>query len=184
MHLIETMSASTGLKIDKPFIQTEEIDLPKKPYITFHPEHNKGTRRLYTKWVEVVKNLTGYDLVQIGSRDGVKYEDYGVNTDYLEKININQLAYLIKHAELHLGYDSFPIHLASYFNVKIVGLWSLYASHSYPYFSDPNSYIMLEPDYDKLGLKPSYKDNDKFRLIDKIKPSDIVDSVNRLMKKC
>lgn len=182
MHIIETMSACTGLKIHKPFIQTEEIDLPDRPYITFHPVHKKGTRRKYDHWVNVIENLKEYYIVQIGEKNNIKYEDYGVNIKYLEKTNMNQLAYLIKNAKLHLGYDSFPIHIASAFGVKIVGLWSQWSSHSYPFFSNPKDYIILEPDYNKIGIKPSFSDDDQHQLINYIRPEDIIESVHRLMR--
>ena len=190
MHIIETMSGCTGLKINKPFIKTEAITLPPQPYITFHPVHTKGNQRKYKGWTTVVDGLRDsvaqevsprYNLIQIGESDNIKYENYGVNVDYLEKTNVNQLAYLIKHSSLHLGYDSLPVHLASHFGVRIVGLWSRWSSHSYPYFSSPKDYIILEPDYDDIGIKPSFGDNDPYDLINTLCPERIIKAVKKIL---
>ena len=157
--VIETMSACTGLKIHKPYIDTEEVELPYKEYITFHPAHKKGTRRKYNKWIEVIKNLN-VNIIQVGGLDENDYSKFGVNTRYADGTTINQLAYIIKNARMHLGYDSLPVHLASYFNVPIVAIYNQWSSHSYPYFSKNN--IIIEPDYDAMKIKPCFSNNDPF----------------------
>lgn len=180
MHIIETMSAVTGLKIHRPYIHTEEVILPYKKYITFHPVHTKGTRRKYDHWPEVVKNLK-YNILQVGESDAIDYSKYGINTTFLDNTNVHQLAYIIKHAQLHLGYDSLPVHLASYFKTPIVALYSQWSSHSYPYFS--NNYAIIEPDYSKIGIKPSFNDNDNFNLINYITPEKVIDAVHTMLER-
>lgn len=178
MHIIETMSAVTGLKIHRPYIHTEEVILPYKKYITFHPVHTKGNRRKYDHWPDVVKNLK-YNILQVGESDDIDYSKYGIDTTFLNNTNVHQLAYIIKHAKLHIGYDSLPVHLASYFKTPIVALYSQWSSHSYPYFS--NNYSIVEPDYSKIGIKPSFSNDDTFDLINFIPPQNIIDAIYKTL---
>ena len=50
MHLVETYALNCGLKIEKPHIKLEEIELPEKKYITLHTHCEKGTARDYKNW--------------------------------------------------------------------------------------------------------------------------------------
>ena len=177
MHLIETFSGVTGLKIKSPFIHTDEVSLPSGKYITFHPTHKKGNRRNYKRWSEVIDGIRSedYEIVQVGDRG----DFFDVYDDYLENTTMNQLAYIIQHSSLHLGYDSFPVHLSSYFKVPVVAIYNQWSSHSYPYFSDPATYRIIEPDYSVI--KPSFSDNDPFDLINTINPQNIIKAVKELL---
>ena len=145
MHLVETYALVSGCKISKPFIHLEPIDLPINKYITFHGFSPKGSSKQYNRWPDVLKMLKDdpeftYDIIQIGGIDDYKYEH--ADHSYLGKTTYNSLAYLIKHTEIHLGFDSLPIHLASHFNRKIVALYPWYAQNCGPYFSHKNDCII------------------------------------------
>ena len=180
MHFLETYALVAAAKISKPFIQEEEIDLPKGPYITFHPSHSKGTARQYDYWDKVINNLKesniSQEIIQVGEVNDSKYE---INTSYLGLTTYNSLAYLIKNAELHLGYDSLPVHLASHYNKKIVALYPHWVESSGPYFSEPKDIRILEPDFSTI--KPCYSYNDPYRLLNTINPELIVSSVIELL---
>ena len=105
MHILETYSLISGAKIDKCFIQEEEIVLPEKPFITFHPYSPKGNSKQYKYWDDVISlllqnNKFNYDIIQIGEKTDPVYNR--VNSLYLGKTTYNSLAYLIKHCSLHL----------------------------------------------------------------------------------
>ena len=184
MHLIETYALNCGIKIDKPHIKLEEIDLPVKKYITLHTYCEKGPARNYKNWNSVTMDLVSnpnfdFDIIHIGVVESERI--IGCNNSYLGKTNFHQLAYLIKNSQLHLGYDSFPAHLASHFSKRMVVLYNSYSQHSYPYWSDPKDVVRLEVDYEKDG-KPSYANTDPLDLINKVQHSTIVQSVLNLLE--
>ena len=183
MHLIETYALNCGLKIENPHIRLEEIELPIKKYITLHTLWDKGTDSDYKYWNNVALDLTAhlefnFDIVHIGNLESQRI--IGCNDKYLGKTNFHQLAYLIKHSELHLGYDSLPVHLASHFSKKMVVLYNAYSQHSYPYWSDPKDVELLEVDYGKEG-KPSYSYSDPLDLMNKIDYMTVVSGVLKLL---
>ncbi len=181
MHILETYALLTGCKIDKCFIAEEPIQLPEKKYITFQGYSPKGNNKQYDKWnevLELLKSNPNFDreIIQIGEADDFKYP---VNVSYLGKTTYNSLAYLIKHSDLHLGFDSLPIHLASYYNIKIVGLYSYYPSTCGPYFSDPQKIRLFHPDFSKI--KPTFFNDDPFRIMNSIDHNEIYKAVLELL---
>jgi ADP-heptose:LPS heptosyltransferase len=182
MHILETYALLSGCKINKCFIEEETIVLPSTQYITFHPFSPKGNSRQYDKWDTVIQLLKqntnfNYNIVQVGELSDPKYNN--VDVSYLGATNYNSLAYLIKNASLHLGYDSLPIHLASYYNIPIVGIYAWYAKNCGPYFSSDKKVKILEPDFSKI--KPTYGMEDPNRLINNISPYKIYSSVITLL---
>jgi ADP-heptose:LPS heptosyltransferase len=177
MHILESYALTAGCKIGKSFIHEEKIGLPNNKYITFHPYSSKGSSKQYEKWPEVLDLLKSnkkfdYEIIQIGEKNDLIYS---VNSFYLGKTSYNSLAYLIKHSSLHLGFDSFPVHLASFYGKKIVCAYSYYASTCGPYFSDMNDIAIFEPNFGTI--KPIYGYDDPFKLIDTIDPNEIYKSV-------
>lgn len=193
MHFLESFALTTGLKISKPDILLQEINLPKLNYITFHPICLKAPARQYKKWGDVITKLKGaiknVEIIQIGDK-GI--ESFDVNTDYLGNLTVNQLAFLIKNSQLHLGYDSFPMHLASAFDRKIVSIFSCFPETCGPYFSRKEDIVLLEPNYPETKtffggrffehkLKPSFMEEDEGDLINTISVDSIVSSVIKLL---
>ncbi len=182
MHLLESYALTCGCFIDKCFIEEEKIDLPIKKYITLHSYNSKGTSRQYNNWHNVISYLQkdsrfNYDIVQIGTADDFKHN---INTSYLGKTSYNSLAYLIKNTELHLGFDSFPVHLASYYNKKIVALYPQYARNTGPYFSNKKDVYLFESiRYTKT--KPVFENNDPDGGINMIPPEHIGEAVLSLL---
>ena len=181
MHILETYALMTGSKIDKCYIEEESIVLPYEQYITFHPYSPKGNSKQYKFWNEVLDLLKAdskfsYRIIQIGEATD---EKYNVDTEYLGKTSYNSLAYLIKGSSLHLGFDSLPIHIASHYDVKIVALYSYYASTCGPYFSSESRVRILEPDFSKI--KPVFSYDDPFGSINTINPQTVYESVMSLL---
>jgi ADP-heptose:LPS heptosyltransferase len=182
MHLLETYSLLSNCKISECFIQDEQIDLPNKQYITFHGFNPKGSTRQYKHWHTVIELLNNdnrfdYEIIQIGGHIDPRYN--GTNTSYLGKTTYNSLAYLIKNCSLHLGYDSFPIHLASHYQKKIVGIYAHFIKNSGPYFSKTEDIILFEPD--SSITKPVFSENDPLGRINSIDPKLIYEAVIKLL---
>lgn len=182
MHLLEAYAMVSGAQIDKCFIHEEPIDIPQQPYITLHSYNPKGSGRQYRYWNNVIESLKSYskfdkyNIFQIGGSDDEKTL---ANTSYLGKTSYNSLAYLIKHADLHIGFDSLPVHLASFYNKKMVVLYAHYANNTRPYFSDSNKIVLLEPDHSKL--KPVFSQDDYLDQINSIDYNLIINAVIGLL---
>lgn len=183
MHLLETYAVCSGALIGRCYIEEDPITLPEGPFITVHSHNAKGTTRRYSHWQEVFRrlcrlpSLRGVTFVQVGGPDDPRIE--GVDPAWLGKTTYNSLAFLIKHAVMHIGFDSFPMHLASYYDRPMVCVFAQPSSISGPYFSSPGRAIILEPPYG--NHKPSWSDDDPLRLIDRIPPGQVVSSVVSLL---
>jgi len=177
MHLIEAYALASGAAIEKCFINEKEINLPSKKYITFHGVNPKGKYRQYDYWQIVIDDLLShpdfdYEIVQIGEDKDLKY--YRVNGDYLGKTNFLTLAFLIKNSELHFGYDSFPVHLAS-------ALYPQYAVNTGPFFNIENDCISIEAD-PNCKTKPIWSEFHSNDRINSISPKLIVKSILELLQ--
>lgn len=183
MHILEAYALSCGCPIDEPFIQEDTtLVLPDAKYITLHSYDPKGSARMYNKWADVIRILKqnpnfDYEIIQTGGLLDPKCE--GANHYYLGKTSYNTLAFLIKNAKLHLGFDSLPVHLASYYDIKIVALYGYYASMSRPYFSSFGNTKIFEPDFSKI--KPTFNYDDPYGLIQTIDPSKVAEAVFDLL---
>jgi len=183
MHLLESYALTAGCKISKCFIHEEPIELPHKKYITLNTYSNRGNSRQYDHWDQVIDRLLNnvkfneYTIIQTGNKEDPKHKN--VDTTYLGKTNYHSLAYLIKNASLHLGIDSFPVHLASHFDIKIVAIYFYYSSTCGPYFSSADKIRLFEPNFDKA--KPIFNYDDPLRLINTINPDDIYEAVGDLL---
>jgi hypothetical protein len=80
---------------------------------------------------------------------------------------------------LHVGADSFPTHVASYYDKKIVSLYSNnYISCVKPYFGNSENQILLEP---PRTTKPCFSFHEIPKTINKIKPEVIAKSILKLL---
>lgn len=182
MHLLETYAVSCGAQIGRCFIKEEPINLPSGPYITFHGVNHKGSSRQYNNWQKVIDTLKSnssftYEVVQIGGLLDHRFD--GISHEYLGQTSYGNLAYLISKSDLHLGFDSLPVHIASHYDKKIVALYCHYPSISGPYFSSDYNVKILQPDF--KHIKPTYHYNDPYNLIQTIDPFDIVQAVTSLL---
>jgi hypothetical protein len=81
---------------------------------------------------------------------------------------------------LHLGVDSFPVHIASSYNKKIVSLYSsLYAQNAGPYWGNKDDHVTLEPD--RGEGKPCFALEEYPKSINTIRPEKIAQSVVDLL---
>lgn len=149
--------------IDKDVSVKNEL-LGEHLYMTFHPGSGKDQweARRYNDWVDTIRNLKAYyadlKVVQIGTSDEPLVP--GVDIDLRGKTNYQQLASVVEGALLHLGIDSFSMHLAAALNTPLVALFgSSHATSTGPWVKnkEKSKYILLESQQ-KLGCaKACYK---------------------------
>lgn len=181
MHLVEQYALACGAKIDKPYIYEKFAALPFNNYITFSP-YSKPAKN-YDYWREVLfmllkdfKNL-GINVIQLGLKEEKLIEGC---YDMRGKLDINQTAYIIKRGILHLGADSFPTHIASSFDKKIVSLYSNSpAQNCGPFFSSKENFIAIESP--REGNKHSFALTENPKTINNIPPEEIACAVFKLM---
>lgn len=177
MHLIETYALASGSKIGRPYIYEKFFPLTAEKYITIHPI-SKFDSKSYSYWQEVVDFLfealtrSGIKIVQIGTKDDKKLKRCA---NINGQTNINQIAYILKNSMLHLGVDSFPTHVASHYNRKIVCLYSNnHIEAVKPYWGNPADHVLLQELEEK---KPSFSASESPKAVDNIKPETIVNHV-------
>lgn len=182
MHILENYALSCGLKIDKPYILEAFFPIPVEKYITLHPT-SKGSKS-YDFWQIVVDILfpilskNNISIIQIG-KEGDKSIKGCFNV--AGQTSINQVAFILHGALLHLGVDSFPTHIASSFDKKIVCLYSNnYINCVKPYWGDTKNHILLEPD--RKGNKPLFAFEENPKTINTITPESIAKSVCSLLE--
>jgi len=179
MHLIETYSLSTGSKIKKPFIYKKYFPIPFEKYITI--QNSSGMEgKCYDYFQEVLNFIqedlekNGYKIIQIGSK-----EDQPLNNVlHLQgQTNLNQTAFILENSKLHIGNDSFSIHMCSAFGVPLIGLYSVSSPEiAGPFWKNKNQ-ICLTPE----NWKPSFNPNESPKRVNEIKIESIIESIKVLL---
>lgn len=179
MHLIETYSLSTGSKIKKPFINKKFFPIPFEKYITI--QNSSGMQgKCYDYFQEVVNFVYedlekfGYKIIQIGNKNDKPL----TNVFNLQgQTNINQTAFILENSKLHIGNDSFAIHMCSAFDVPLIGLYSVSSPEiAGPFWKNKNQ-ICLTP----KNWKPSFNPNESPKRINEIKIESIIESIKLLL---
>jgi len=179
MHLVETYSLSTGSKIKKPFIHKKFFPLPFDKYITI--QNSSGMQgKSYDYFQEVVNFVYedlekfGYKIIQIGNKDDKQL----TNVFNLQgQTSINQTAFILENSQLHVGNDSFAIHMCSAFNVPLIGLYSVSSPEiAGPFWKNKNQ-ICLTP----KNWNPSFNPNESPKRVNEIKIESIIESIKTLL---
>ena len=179
MHLVETYSLSTGSKIKKPFIHKKFFPLPFDKYITI--QNSSGMQcKCYDYFQEVVNFVyedlgkAGYKIIQIGAK-----EDKALNNVFhlQGQTNINQTAFILENSKLHIGNDSFAIHMCSAFDVPLIGLYSVSSPEiAGPFWKNKNQ-ICLTP----KNWNPSFNPNESPKRVNEIKIESIIESIQTIL---
>jgi len=183
MHLIERYSLSTGLKIDNPIIAEQFYPVVHDKYVCFHAS-SKDNLRDYDYWSEVKLLLKpffkkfGLKTLQIGLE---KDPSLDCDIDLRGRTNMRQMAYVVKKSELFIGVDSFPAHLAGFFNKKMVSIYSnSFAACVRPYWGSPKNQKIIETERPN-GEKPSFSFSENPKTVNRIKPERIANAVLELL---
>jgi len=182
MHLVEQYALACGVKIDKPFVETNYFPLPFKDYIIIHPSSGMKAKD-YDHYKDVIELIypylkkAGIEIVQIGTdKDPTLPNSYVVN----QKTSLGQSFYLIKNCMLLLGNDSFSSHVAGGFNKKVVSLYSnLYKECCQPYWGDTDKQTLIQAP--RKGLKPSFSAEEQNKVVNNIFPEEVARAVLNLL---
>lgn len=179
MHLAEAYALSCGVKIDRPFISKAFYPITASKYITIHSQRKSDSRRyeFFDHVLTLLKSkLDDYAFLQVGSKNDPRIE----GTLDLRHLSYSQMAYVISQASVHIGEDSFPAHLAGYYNIPLVSLYSnLHPSNSRPYWGDRSKQRILQADL--KGKKPSYSDRENPKTINTIFPEVVANAALDLL---
>lgn len=180
MHLVESQALCSGLKIGKPFIWDHFTPLPfDGSFISFQP-FSKYESKNYDYWKDVIDIIfptllkNKIHIVQIGLQSEDRLPGC---IDLRGKTSFNQAAYIVRQSVLHLGTDSFAVHIASGLQKKIVALYNImHPSECGPYWSKESDVFLLEPPREK-GENPSYSALEEPKTINKITPEKIANKI-------
>ena len=183
MHLIERYSLSTGLKIDNPTISEQFFPIVCEKYVCFHAS-SKDNLRDYDYWHEVKSLLAPHfaklnlKTLQIGLE---KDPSLNCDIDLRGKTNLRQMTYVVKKSDLFIGVDSFPAHLAGFFNRKMVSIYSnSFAACVRPYWGNQKNQKIIETERPN-GEKPSFSFNENPKTVNRVKPEQIANSALELL---
>jgi len=154
------------------------------PYATLHVGSGKGQweGRNYRDWSEVILNLKllfpELKFVQVGAKEDMQIA--GTDVDLRGNTTFPQLASVIKNARLHVGIDSFPMHLASALDTPLVSIFGCsWAGSTGPWVKNKETakFILLQSER-KSGCvnRPCYKNRCKHNPIDGAAPLNEIDS--------
>jgi len=182
MHLVENYALAAGAKIGRPSIEEAYFPIGFEKYITLHAGSGMPAKN-YDYFKDVVQELLGHlqeegiHIVQIGS----KREKSIPNTfNLLGETDIKQCCYVIKNSLLHLGNDSFSCHIASAFNVPLVGLYGVtYPSCCGPFWGDKKRQRILSADFS--NRKPSFSMTERVKRVNSIFPDLVAQKVLDLL---
>jgi hypothetical protein len=184
MHLIESYSLASGLKIKDPYIQKDFFPIPFEKYIVLHAGGGNGKfpSKNYSYFSEVCELLRmvipeDVKIIQIGGSG----EPAIKNCEYLcGKTTFQQTAYILSNALLFFGNDSMNGHIASYFDIPMVVLYGPTTKENHgPYFGKKENQICLVSHRDEK--LPSYSSNENPATINYIKPEDVANNILSLM---
>lgn len=175
-HLLESYSLQTGAKISKPFIIKNFYPVPSK-YITIHNSSGMSGKN-YDYFQDVIDEIfealkaAGIEIIQIGGLEDIPLE----KCLHLQgRTSYHQTAYIIENSLLHIGNDSFPIHLASASNIPLISLYSVTTPEIAGPFFNVEKACCLTPDY--KNNKPSFNPNEIPKTVNTIKIEKIIQKI-------
>lgn len=157
-NLVNYFAKEAGVAPSTPSIKIPPLKSAEH-YITVHVQAGWSTYKNWPidRWKELLINLKEvlpeWRVIQIGGSTDPKI-DLSFVEDRVGKTSIAETAQLIKHADLHLGVDSFTNHLAGVFRTPAVILFGSTSPAGSGYSHARNIW---------LGLKcsPCYKEDPK-----------------------
>jgi hypothetical protein len=182
MNLTEKMALDCGVKISQPYLDRYFLPIRNDNYIIIDTRC-KTTTGEYDYFNDVLDLVKPYlkeadiDIFQIATDKNVKL---ACDKCFIT-INKKQENYLISKARLLISNENYSLHIASVFNTKSIGLYSLFNPINTRPVWNTNSQIILESDRD--GNLPSYgRLNESPKTINFISPyvvaKNILDSLS------
>ncbi len=107
---------------DEQYIRLDDVsdlNLPDK-FITIHAQTRQDPKD-YDYMQHIINNIYDIPIVQIGGRDDKKLD--GITLDLRGRTTPQTLASVFSKAKLHIGLDSFPLHIALHVNCPVVAMF-------------------------------------------------------------
>jgi len=155
MNLTEKMALDCGVKISQPYLDRYFLPIRNDNYIIIDTRCKNATGE-YDYFNDVLELVKPYlkeadiDIFQIATDKNVKL---ACDKCFIT-INKKQENYLISKARLLISNENYSLHIASVFNIKSIGLYSLFNPNNTRPVWNKNSQIILESHRD--GNLPSY----------------------------
>lgn len=120
-----------------------------------------------------------YKILQIGDKEDKVVN--GIDYNLLGQTNVKQCAYVVKRSALHVGNDSFPVHVAGILNIPVVALYgpTTIANHG-PYWYNPSS-VLLESS--RNGSKANFSRQESPKTVNMIRPEEVANAVLKILGK-
>ena len=155
MNLTEKMALDCGVKISQPYLDRYFLPIRNDNYIIIDTRCKNATGE-YDYFNDVLDLIKPYlkqaniDIFQIATDKNIKL---ACDKCFIT-INKKQENYLISKARLLISNENYSLHIASVFNIKSIGLYSLFNPNNTRPVWNKNSQIVLESHRD--GNLPSY----------------------------
>ena len=155
MNLTEKMALDCGVKISKPYLDKYFLPIKNDNYIIIdtRSKNDAGEYDYFNDVLDLIKNYlkeADIDVFQLATE---KSNKLACDKCYIT-INKKQENYLISKAKLLISNENYSLYIASVFNVKSIGLYSIFNPKNTQPVWNQNSQIILESD--REGNLPSY----------------------------
>jgi hypothetical protein len=155
MNLTEKMALDCGVKISQPYLDRYFLPVRNDNYIIIDTRCKSATGEYdyFNDVLDLIKPYlkeAGIDIFQIATDKNVKL---ACDKCFIT-INKKQENYLISKTRLLISNENYSLHIASVFNTKSIGLYSLFNPINTRPVWNTNSQIILESHRD--GNLPSY----------------------------
>ena len=155
MNLTEKMALDCGVKVSQPYLDRYFLPIRNDNFIIIDTrcKNEIGEYDYFNDVLELIKpylKQLNIDIFQIATEKSSKL---ACDKCFIT-INKKQENYLISKAKLLISNENYSLHIASAFNIKSIGLYSLFNSNNTRPIWNKNLQIILESNRD--GNLPSY----------------------------
>lgn len=183
MHLVETYSRTTGLRISKMELFEKFFPIGfEEDYVVIVTGTGAGGNTyshygLVTRFLREKIRAAGLKIIQLG---GPKDERIDSDLDLCGQTDLAQYFWIMKHAKLLISSDTSAAHLAGHYGIKLVTAFGMtHPSTCGAFFGKAEDRIFVLPEY-KHG-RASYAPDESPKMIDTIYPEKIANAACELM---
>jgi hypothetical protein len=177
MNLTEKMALDCGVKVSRPYLDRYFLPIKNDNYIIIDTrcKNANGEYDYFNDVLDLIKPYlkeANIDIFQIAADKNIKL---ACDKCFIT-INKKQENYLISKAKLLISNENYSLHIASVFNTKSIGLYSLFNPNNTRPVWNKDSQIILESHRD--GNLPSYgRSNELPKTINFISPYAIAKNI-------
>jgi ADP-heptose:LPS heptosyltransferase len=177
MNLTEKMALDCGVKIEQPYLDQYFLPLKSDKFIIFDTRCNNpsGEYDYYTDVYDLIKKYVKQHDIQVFQFANEKNNKIPCDKCFIT-INKKHENYLIAKSKLLITNENYTLHIASAFNTKSIGLYSLNRPANKRPIWNKKSQIILESH--REGNLPSYNTSSETpKTINFINPYEIAKNI-------